>query len=192
MQFEDNLRNLGIDNQQILSLFISGIQEQKIGMESENITGSTWLNAAGHPALVRDLFFVDTLLEAACFAHCNQHLLARFDQLVMAAVGWYPQYPQLQAILRRYPNARIHSVFPADLTGIIADCKVALCQRGTVGQFFFFDGKLLFQGLQAAYEFDAYDFSLNKFQKRLGLAPFVQTHKPKWGHNSFFQVLKKR
>jgi hypothetical protein len=160
-------------------------------MEAENIAGSTWLNATGHPALVRDLFLVDSLLEAACFVHCNQHLLARFDQLVMAAVGWYPQSPQPQALLRRYPNARVHTVFPADLAGVVADCRVALCQMETAGQFFFFGGKLLYKGLQRTCEFDAYNFSLNKFQKRLGLAPLVQAHKPKMGYNSFFQLLKK-
>ena len=191
MQFEEILRNLGIDNQQILSFFTACSRVQVIGMEAENIAGSMLLTAAGHPVLVRDLFLVDSLLEAACFAHCNRHLLARFDQLAMVAVGGFPLYPQLQAILSRYPNARVHTVFPADLTGIVADCKVALCQRGTAGQFFFFGGKLLFQGLQSTCEFDAYDFSLNKFQQRLDLAPFVQAHKPKRGYNSFFQVLKK-
>jgi hypothetical protein len=191
MQFEEILRNLGIDNQQILSFFTACSRVQAIGMEAENIAGTMLLTSSGHPALVRDLFIVDSLMEAACFAHCNQHLLARIDQVVMATVGWFPQYQQLQAILRRYPNARVHTVFPADLAGIVADCRVALCQRGTAGQFSFFGGKLLFQGLQATFEFDAYDFSLNKFQKRLDLAPFVQAHKPKRGYNSFFQVLKK-
>ncbi len=51
MQYEDDLRNLGINNQQILSFFTSGFQEPEIGMEGESIAGCTWLTAAVHPAL---------------------------------------------------------------------------------------------------------------------------------------------
>ena len=152
--------------------------------------GKVWLAGGGHPILISDLYLFDSPLEAACFAHCFNSCLARPDQVALAALGLCPQAASFRQLLTRYPNARIHTVFPRDIPGMIADCLVALWSNNLEGKFSFLADRLVFRGTQTNYEFYEHDFSLNKFEKWLRLHSGVRAHKPKGGFNSFFQLLK--
>ena len=183
------LQDLSIDNPQMLSFCSSIIQDVNI---ENSVERTSWRTSLVHPLLVRDLFLVDSLLEAICFLHCNQQFIIRSDQIILELVVVPVRIEQLQSILRFYPNARVHTIFPADLIGIIMDCKIVLCLSNIDGRFFFLDDQVEFVCRESSYKFNANDFSLKHFNSRLRLRGIVQAHKPKGGNNSFYQMVRKR
>jgi hypothetical protein len=211
MKSDSALSTLGI-NSQVLSFFAPYIKslESKSGECSSLLQGCqqndglfreltslyhplgkvTWLAGGEYPILIRNLYLFYSPIEAMCFAHCHHGCLARPDQVVLAAVGLCPTAAQIHRLLGRYPRAKVHVVFPADIPGKVADCKVALWAKERDGKFSFKAGKLLVSYQSTNYEFHEDGFSLSKFEKQVKLNSLVRAHKPKSGFLSFFQLLK--
>ena len=209
MEYEAKLKTLGIDSQQVLSFFASFVKQAETEPDNilapanvRNETARTdvssdnlypdyfWQAGDGHPLLIRNLFFFHSRLEAACFVHCHRHFLVKQDQFVMVALGSFISMAVVKLFLERYPNAAVHTVFPADPVGAVVDCRIGLCREGIDGKFYFSAEKVLFVNQKKSYEFEAHRFSLQTLQRRLGRRFLIQVHKPRGGHHSFYQLLQ--
>lgn len=191
-------------NSRVLSFFYPYLQDLRVnvshlpGQENQPrqpqvpAVRPLWTAGSGYPIMISDLYLFDSPLQAVCFAQCIINCLAQPDQVILAALGPCPQQAQLQQLTVRYPNARIHTIFPRDVIGAIADCQIALWSAGMDGRFSFRCGSVTFNSAQRSDAFYEHGFSLSKFKVRLRLNTAVCAHKPKGNFHSFLQLFQVR
>ncbi|KQB99854.1 hypothetical protein [Pedobacter sp. Hv1] len=151
-------------------------------------TAGIWLAADGFPAQVRHLFLGYSASELLCFCQYYSNWLDTSVVVAFAALGLLPSYQQLNFLYAQFPNAKVHTVFGAGLTGKVMDCKVALWLGKTDASFEIRDELVKINYRGKSFNIAECSFSLNRFEKTTGLRLAIRTHKPKGGFMSYQEL----
>lgn len=162
---------------------------------SENIghivpnTNGIWILNLGTYIQVRHLFLASSGAELLCFCHLYSGWLVPAGQTAFASLGILPRSEQVRFLAELFPNARIHLLFDAGVTGRVTDCRIALWLAKRDAKFWYQDESIHVRYSCRSYFIPAQSFSLSRFEKTVGLRSGIRTHKPKEGANSFREYL---
>jgi hypothetical protein len=81
----------------------------------------------------------------------------------------------------------VHTLFDAEFTGRVTDCKVALWRAGKDAAFRITDELVHIAYCDRKFSIPAAIFSLNRFEKTVALRSNIRTHKPK-GFSSYHEL----
>ncbi len=146
-----------------------------------------WLVSESLPVSVTHLFVGHSASDLACFCHyhpnwINLHCLSAF-----ASLGLLPTKQQFTSLKTLFPNAKIHTVFDAGISGCVVDCKLATWQLGKNARFRLADDHAEFYYNKKKYRIPVNIFSLSRFEKLSGIRSGIRTHKPKVPFETFCQ-----
>jgi len=146
-----------------------------------------WLAYEGFPVQIRHLFLAHSAADILCFCHHFQSWLKISDNVAFAALGLVASNFQINLLKIQFVNAKVHTLFDAGITGRVSDCKVAFWLKGTKATFIT-DGELIhISHYRNRFTIPVEAFSLNRFEKTVGIRSGIRTHKPKGGFNSFYE-----
>lgn len=144
-----------------------------------------WLVYEGLPAQVRHLFLSHTAIDILCFCQQRPDWVKIPDNVAFASLGLLASADQVSFLKQHFVNAKMHTLFDAELTGRVTDCKIALWRSGKEAFFRVIDDVIQINYRKRIFNIPAISFSLNRFEKAVGLRSGVRTHKPKNGYLSF-------
>lgn len=149
-------------------------------------SGGIWLASNGFPVQVRHLFLSHSAADILCFCHNFPSWLKIPDNVAFAALGLKAFCSQIDLLKRQFFNAKVHTLFDAGITGRVTDCKIALWTKGTDATFIVHDELLHIGYHRNKFVIPVEAFSLNRFEKTVGIRSGIRTHKPKSDFNSFY------
>ncbi|MFN0293557.1 hypothetical protein [Pedobacter helvus] len=145
-----------------------------------------WLAYDGFPVQIRHLFLSHSAADILCFCQRFPSWLKISDNVAFAALGLIASNSQISLLKHQFSNAKVHTLFDAGITGRVTDCKVALWLKGTDATFIA-DGELIHINHHInKFVIPVEAFSLNRFEKTVGIRSGIRTHKPKGDFNSFY------
>lgn len=184
-------RHLTIRNGDFLFSFQEGnenVQREYWSTGSRLVPVSTgiWLAYEGFPVQIRHLFLSYSAADILCFCHYKPDWLKISGNVAFAALGLIATNSQISLLKRQFFNAKVHTLFDAGITGRVTDCKVALWQR-RIDATFTADSEFIHIKLNRnKFLIPVEAFSLNRFEKTVGIRSGIRTHKPKGDFNSFY------
>lgn len=183
-------RHSTIRNGDFLFSFLEGKKQTRMecwsaGLHLVPASTGIWLAYDGLPVQVRHLFLSHTAADILSFCHFFPSWLKISDTIAFAAVGPIASNPQISLLKRQFFNAKVHTLFDVGITGRVTDCKVALWIKGTDATFIV-DRELIHVSYHRnKFVIPVEAFSLNRFEKTVGIRSGIRTHKPKGNFNSF-------
>lgn len=145
-----------------------------------------WLAFKGFPVQVRHLFLSHSAADILCFCHHSPSWLKISDNVAFVALGLKASCSQIDLLKCQFFNAKVHTLFDAGITGRVTDCKVALWIKDTNATFIAEDELIHINYRRNKFVIPVEAFSLNHFEKTIGIRSGIRTHKPKGGFNSFY------
>lgn len=139
----------------------------------------------GNPCYVRHLFIGCTIANLRGFYLLNRKWFIHSGRSAMASLGLLPNIDQVNLLKSMFSNAKRHLVFTPDLTGKVADCKVATWLAGREASFRYERGYIIVRFEEKRFRIREDRFSLNTFKKEAGQSWPIRTHKPQSGFESF-------
>ena len=94
-----------------------------------------WLATDSLPVSVTNLFIGHSASDILCFCHYFPNWVSPTCLCAFASLGLLPTKEQFIWLKTLFPNAKIHTVFDAGISGRVADCKVATWQIGKSARF---------------------------------------------------------
>jgi len=161
------------------------------GLHLVPVSTGIWLAYEGFPVQIRHLFLAHSVADILCFCHHFQSWLKISDNVAFAALGLIASNSQISFLKHQFFNAKVHTLFDAGITGRVSDCKVALWIKGTDATFIADDDFIHIDHRRNRFVIPIEAFSLNRFEKTVGIRSGIRTHKPKGGYfsfNEFFMV----
>lgn len=146
-----------------------------------------WLVTEGLSASVTHLFIGHSASDLLCFCHYHPNWFNPSCLSAFASLGLLPTKEQFTWLKTLFPNAKIHTVFDAGISGRVADCKVATWQLGKNARFSLVDEHCEFYCNKKRYRIPIDSFSLNRFERLSGIRAGIRTHKPKAPFETFYQ-----
>lgn len=154
------------------------------------LTAGIWLVHEGFPVQVRHLFLGHSAADIICFCQLRLEWLQRPGSVAFAALGLLATSAQVDFLKQRYTNAKVHTLFDAELTGRVTDCKVALWYSGKDASFRIADDLVQINYHNRRFSIPTAVFSLSRFEKTVAVRSNIRTHKPK-GFNSYHEFFVK-
>lgn len=149
------------------------------------VSTGMWLVYEGLPAQVRHLFLSNSATDILCFCQQRPEWLKIPGSVAFASLGLLASEDQISFLKLHFVNAKVHTVFDAELTGRVTDCKVALWKSGKDAFFKVTEDLIQITYRKRKFNIPATSFSLNHFEKVAGIRSGIRTHKPKNGYCSF-------
>lgn len=146
-----------------------------------------WLATDNLPMAVTDLFIGHSASDILCFCHYHPDWIVSSCSVAFTSLGLLPSKEQIIWLKSLFPNAKIHTVFDAGISGRVADCKVATWRLGKHARFTLIDDYGEFSCNRRRYRIPVWTFSLNRFEKLSGIRSGIRTHKPKAPFETFYQ-----
>ncbi|MBL1410104.1 hypothetical protein [Sphingobacterium faecale] len=146
-----------------------------------------WLVTDGLPVSVTHLFIGHSASDLLCFCHYHPNWVNPPCLSAFVSLGLLPTKEQFTWLKTLFPNAKIHTVFDAGISGRVADCKVATWQLGKNAKFTLVDDHGEFYCNRKRYRIPVGIFSMNRFEKLSGIRSGIRTHKPKAPFETFYQ-----
>jgi hypothetical protein len=143
-----------------------------------------WLVNEGFPAQVRHLFLSHSAADILCFCQLRPEWLRIPGNVAFAALGLLATANQAGFLKERFGNAKVHTLFDAELTGRVTDCKIALWLAGKNAAFRIADDLVQITYRGRKFVIPAAVFSLHRFEQNVSLRSNIRTHKPR-GFNSY-------
>lgn len=184
-------RHLAVRNGNFLFSFQKDNEDVQTEYWSEDlhlVPSSTgiWLAYDGFPFQIKHLFLSHSAADILCFCHRFPFWLKFSDNVAFAALGLIASSSQISLLKHQFFNAKVHTLFDAGITGRVSDCKAALWSKGTDATFIA-DGELIHISYNRnKFVIPVEAFSLNRFEKTVGIRSGIRTHKPKDDFNSFY------
>jgi hypothetical protein len=150
------------------------------------LTAGIWLVHEGFPAQVRHLFLGHSAADIICFCQLRWEWLLVPGNVAFAALGLLATAAQVHFLKERFANTKVHTLFDAELTGRVTDCKVALWWAGKNAAFRIADDLVQINYRNRKFGIPVPVFSLNRFEKAVALRSNIRTHKPK-GFNTYHE-----
>ncbi len=151
------------------------------------LTAGIWLAHEGFPAQVRHLFLGHSATDIICFCQLRPEWLRIPGNVAFAALGLLATAAQVGFLKERFSGAKVHTLFDAELTGKVTDCKIALWRVGKNAAFRITDDLVQIYYHNRNFSIPTAVFSLNRFEKAVALRSNIRTHKPK-GFSSYHEV----
>lgn len=151
------------------------------------VSKGVWLATDNLPLFVTDLFIGHSAGDILCFCHYYPNWIIPHRPIAFASLGLLPTKEQFTWLKILFPNAKIHTVFDAGISGRVADCKVATWQLGKNARFRLADDHGEFYCNKKKYRIPVNIFSLSRFEKISGMRSGIRTHKPKAPFETFSQ-----
>nr|WP_157247159.1 hypothetical protein [Pedobacter panaciterrae] len=133
----------------------------------------------GFPAQVRHLFLGHSATDIICFCQLRPEWLRVPGNVVFAALGLLANAAQVVFLKERFTGAKVHTLFDAELTGRVTDCKIALWQAGKNAAFRIAEDLVQISYRNRKFSIPTAAFSLNRFEKAVALRSNIRTHKPR-------------
>jgi len=155
------------------------IETWTTGQHLVPLSSAIWLAHEGFPGQVRHLFLGHSAIDILCFCQLRPEWLQRPGSVAFAALGLLATSAQVNFLKQRFTNAKVHTLFDAELTGRVTDCKVALWYSGKDASFRIADDLVQINYHNRKIIIPTVVFSLNRFEKTVALRSNIRTHKPK-------------
>jgi hypothetical protein len=175
--------------------FLFSFQDNQHGFDTEYWTPGqhlvpvavgTWLVNKGFPGQARHLFLSHSAADILCFCQLRPEWLQRPGSVAFAALGLLATVDQIHFLKERFAKAKVHTLFDAELTGRVTDCKVALWCNGRDASFRIADDLVQINYHNRRFSIPTAVFSLSRFEKTVAVRSDIRTHKPK-GFNSYHE-----
>nr|WP_199156678.1 hypothetical protein [Pedobacter sp. ASV2] len=150
------------------------------------LSSTIWLAHEGFPAQVRHLFLGHSATDILCFCQLRPEWLRIPGNVAFAALGLLATVDQVHFLKERFANAKVHTLFDAELTGRVTDCKIALWRAGKNAAFRITDDLVQISYRNRKFNIPTAVFSLGRFEKTVALRSNIRTHKPN-GFNSYHE-----
>jgi len=150
------------------------------------LSSAIWLTHEGFPGQVRHLFLGHSATDILCFCQLRPEWLQRPGSVAFAALGLLATSAQVNFLKQRFTNAKVHTLFDAELTGRVTDCKIALWRAGKNAAFRITEDLVQISYRNRKFNIPTAVFSLSRFEKTVALRSNIRTHKPK-GFNSYHE-----
>lgn len=176
--------------------FLFSFQEVKENVQKEcwsadlhlvPVSTGIWLSHHGFSVQIRHLFLSHSVADILCFCHHFPSWLKISGNVAFAALGLIASNSQVNLLKNQFVNAKVHTLFDAGITGRVSDCKTALWIKGTDATFFADDEFVHISHHRNKFVIPVEAFSLNRFEKTVGIRSGIRTHKPKGDFNSFYE-----
>lgn len=154
------------------------------------LSSAIWLVHDGFPTQVRHLFLSHSAADIICFCQLRPEWLRRQGNVAFAALGLLATSAQIHFLRERFTGAKVHTLFDAELTGRVTDCKVALWGSGKDAGFRIADDQVQINYRNRKFSIPTAVFSLSRFEKTVALRSNFRTHKPN-GFNSYHEFFVK-
>jgi len=151
------------------------------------VSKGMWLVTDSLPVSVTHLFIGHSASDLLCFCHYHPNWVDPPCLSAFASLGLLPTKEQFIWLKSHFPNAKIHTVFDAVISGRVADCKVAAWQLGKNARFSLANDHGEFYYNKKKYRIPISIFSLSRFEKLSGIRSGIRTHKPKAPFETFYQ-----
>lgn len=150
------------------------------------LSSAIWLAHEGFPAQVRHLFLGHSAADILCFCQLRPEWLRRPGNVAFAALGLLAASTQVNFLKERFTNAKVHTLFDAELTGRVTDCKVALWRSSKDASFRIAADLVQINYHNRKFNIPTAVFSLSRFEKTVAVRSNIRTHKPR-GFNSYHE-----
>lgn len=147
-----------------------------------------WLAYDGFPVQIRHLFISHSAADILCFCHHFPSWVKISNNVAFAALGLVVSNSQISLLKHQFVNAKVHTLFDAGITGRVSDCKIALWIKGTDATFIAYGELIHIRHHRNKFVIPVEAFSLNRFEKTVGIRSGIRTHKPKDDFNSFYDL----
>ncbi len=158
------------------------------GLHLTPSTDGIWLVYKGFPSQVKHLFLSHSATDILCFCHYGTGWLNPSHSVAFAALGLIVSYGQIHFLKRLFFNAKFHLLFDDGITGRVSDCKAALWLKDKEADFVANGDDLHVFYNQNKFLIPIKLFSLNRFEKMVGIRSDIRTHKPRHGFNSYYDM----
>lgn len=152
------------------------------------LSSGIWVVHNGIHAQVRHLFIGHSAADILCFSQLRQEWLKPTGNVAFVATGLQPSVSQIAFLRDSFVNAKLHTLFDADLIGRVTDCKIALWYVGKAASFKVVNDQVEIYYRNSKFRLPSQSFSLNQFEKITGFRSGVRTHKPKDNFTSFREL----
>jgi len=149
------------------------------GLRLAPSSAGVWLAHDGLPAQVRHLFLSHSAADILCFCQLKPEWMKETGDVAFAGLGLLANDTQVKCLIERYANAKMHTIFDSGLIGRVSDCKVALWKCGRDATFKVVDDYVLIQYRHKRCSIPGAMFSLNHFEKTIGIRSGIRSHKPR-------------
>ena len=141
-------------------------------------------------SLVRDLYLFYSAADAICFASIYPQTVSHFGNTVFVSTGNVPEKRLIASLHNVFHGVKLHTVFDKDLSGRIADCKIALWWTAKDSPFSYDAGSIsgFYRGKKVVIPEEL--FSLNQFKLRTGFKCEIRTHKAPSGYASYLDLVR--
>ncbi|BAU55644.1 hypothetical protein [Mucilaginibacter gotjawali] len=178
----DELRNLLFD-------YGDGVEHFGFAFHKVPFSQNFWMAGNRNFRQVRQVVICASAMEAVSWLKNKQAAFPFFDGLLFLSAGVYPLPVHYRWIADHLSVKEFRLVFGRDLTGRVADLKLAAGIRQWPVEIYHHDDKIVVSFRSEVFFFSQETFSLNAFEKAAKYRFGIPADKPK-GFDSYFDQLK--